>query len=62
MESVLKAPFWALPKKTVNAVDTTTKPPARRRAPVFIHDAVIPWQGDTLLLAELRRDADDQDE
>ena len=29
----------------------------KRRGPVFIHDAVIPWQGETLLLSLLRAEA-----
>lgn len=29
-----------------------------RPAPVFIHDAVIPWRGETLLLTILRAQAD----
>jgi hypothetical protein len=28
-----------------------------RRAPVFIHDAVTPWRGETLLLSILRAQA-----
>ena len=62
MESVLRAPFWALPKTAETSANSTTGPAPRRRAPIFIHDAIIPWQGETLLLAELRKDAMDQDE
>ena len=43
--------------------DATTGPePKPLRAPVFIHDAVIPWRDETLLLKLLRDQAADQDE
>jgi hypothetical protein len=41
--------------------DTTTKPPERRPAPIFIGDAVQPFGTETLLLSILRRDCDDTD-
>jgi len=33
------------------------KPKQRRAAPVFIHDAVLPWRDETLLLTLLRDEA-----
>ncbi|WP_424831857.1 hypothetical protein [Ruegeria sp.] len=43
--------------------ETSTGPePKPLRAPVFIHDAVIPWRDETLLLKLLRDQAADQDE
>ncbi|WP_300059127.1 hypothetical protein [uncultured Roseobacter sp.] len=48
--------FWPL-----NETQATTQPEEKRRAaPVFIGDAVQPFGQDTLLLAILRRDAEDQ--
>ncbi|SDX30014.1 hypothetical protein SAMN05444358_104205 [Ruegeria halocynthiae] len=41
---------------------TTGPPPKPMHAPVFIHDAVIPWRDETLLLKLLRDQATDQDE
>lgn len=38
--------------------DSATGPePKRRGGPVFIHDAIVPWQGETLLLSMLREQA-----
>ncbi|MEX0338029.1 MAG: hypothetical protein AB3N11_03215 [Arenibacterium sp.] len=34
----------------------------KRHGPVFIHDAVIPWQGETLLLSLLRAQALEEDD
>ncbi|MEX0284262.1 MAG: hypothetical protein AB3N23_06595 [Paracoccaceae bacterium] len=47
---------WAKPAP---AQDTRveTAPPPRRYPPVFIHDAVMPWQGETMLLSLLRAQA-----
>lgn len=36
------------------ARDTTGPEPRPYRPPVLIHDAVLPWRGETLLLALLR--------
>ena len=45
--------FWSSPK-----VQEATRPPKPRRAasPLFIGDAVQPWAGETMLLALLRED------
>ncbi|MFC3612463.1 hypothetical protein ACFORG_01710 [Lutimaribacter marinistellae] len=61
MERVAKAPFWVL-SKPAERTATRTGPPPRKSAPVFIHDAIMPWQGTTLLYAQMRREAEDQDE
>ncbi|MEX0317973.1 MAG: hypothetical protein AB3N21_08465 [Ruegeria sp.] len=48
MDRALTTSPWGLRQDA----DTTTGPePKPLRAPVFIHDAVIPWRGETLLLA-----------
>jgi hypothetical protein len=50
----LALPFWARAAK-----DSARTAPnrTRHRAPVFIGDAVVPWRGETLLLALLREQA-----
>ncbi|KIC45110.1 MAG: hypothetical protein AB3N07_00165 [Ruegeria sp.] len=59
MDHALTPPIWAVSKDT----DTTTGPPTKPlRAPVFIHDAVIPWRDETLLLKLLRDQAVDEEE
>ncbi|WP_170755222.1 hypothetical protein [Ruegeria lacuscaerulensis] len=59
MDRALTPPFWA-PSQDA---DTSTSPERKPlRAPVFIHDAVIPWRDETLLLKLLRDQALDQDE
>ena len=35
--------------------------PKPRRAPVFIHDAVVPWKGSTLLCEMMLRDLEDDE-
>ncbi len=59
MDRAISPPLWAFSKDT----DTTTNPPPKpMRAPVFIHDAIIPWRDETLLLKLLRDQGADQDE
>ncbi len=59
MDRAITPPLWAFSKDA----DTTTGPPPKpMRASVFIHDAVIPWRDETLLLKLLRDQATDQDE
>ncbi|KIC38682.1 hypothetical protein RA27_19890 [Ruegeria sp. ANG-R] len=59
MDRAISPPFWVFSTDS----DTTTGPPPKpMRAPVFIHDAVIPWRDETLLLKLLRDQASDQDE
>ncbi|WP_170785172.1 hypothetical protein [Ruegeria lacuscaerulensis] len=61
MDRALPPLFWA-PKQDA-ATDSATGPERKPlRAPVFIHDAVIPWRDETLLLKLLRDQAKDQDE
>lgn len=52
----------ALPATARNERTTTAPEPRPLRAPVFVQDAVMPWQGETLLLALLRQQVQDQDE
>jgi len=47
--------LWWTKKRAV----TTTAPAPKRRAPVLIHDAVLPFRGETLLLALLREQESD---
>ena len=47
--------FWTAPAKD----RTAPEPPRKRPAPVFIGDAVQPWQGETMLLALLRAGSED---
>lgn len=51
--------FWPAPRRR----DTATTAPERpkRRPPVFIHDAITPWNGETMLLALLRQQAETDD-
>lgn len=59
MDRAIAPPLWAFSKDT----DTATGPaPKPMRAPVFIHDAVIPWRDETLLLKLLRDQAKDHEE
>lgn len=54
MIRMLTFPFWS----NWTVLDKTeTAPPKPRPAPVFIHDAVMPWQGETVLLKLLRDQA-----
>ena len=51
--------FWTLPAAERDSGAATAGPtPQRYRGPVFIHDAVIPLCGATLLLALMRAQAD----
>ena len=50
---------WFLPIMREDAPAATGPKPARRSGPVFIHDAVTPWLGETVLLALLRQQAED---
>ena len=43
-------------------VSTPASAKKRVRQPVFIHDAIVPWQGETLLLAMLSNDMEELDE
>ena len=45
------APFWT---GWLSAKEKTGPEPAPYRPPVLIHDAVLPWRGETLLLTLLR--------
>ncbi|MEX0280785.1 MAG: hypothetical protein AB3N13_06290 [Arenibacterium sp.] len=47
------------PTRSADKVATGPERP-KRHGPVFIHDAVIPWQGETLLLSLLRAEALDK--
>lgn len=47
--------FWSAPAREAAAPE----PPRKRPPPIFIADAVHPWQGETLLLAILRAEAAD---
>ncbi|MEX0306333.1 MAG: hypothetical protein AB3N12_03000 [Ruegeria sp.] len=59
MDRAITPPFWTLSQES----DTATGPPPKpMRAPVFIHDAVIPWRDETLLLKLLRDQVAHQDE
>lgn len=59
MDRVLNPPIWSFSQDA----DVTPAPERKpMRAPVFIHDAVIPWRDETLLLKLLRDQAVDQDE
>ncbi|WP_121061336.1 hypothetical protein [Chachezhania antarctica] len=53
-----------LPSFSLMARPVATQAPGKGRArePVFIHDAIVPWQGETLLLAMLRKDLEDGDQ
>jgi hypothetical protein len=43
--------LWKVPQRA----ETDTSPPRRRvPGPVFLHDAVVPWAGGTVLLHEWR--------
>lgn len=56
---------WAWQRQRDDSVATTGPDNRKRRAPVFIHDAVTPWGGETLLLSLLRQqalDAQDDDQ
>jgi len=61
MIRTLTFPLWSGKTAPDKAKTAPTKP---RPAPVFIHDAVMPWQGETMLLKLLRdqayRELDDQ--
>jgi len=55
MSSVLSS-FWSF---LVLRVEVSFDPPPEPTAsPVFIHDAVSPWRGETMLCAMMRRDLD----
>ncbi len=59
MDRAITPPLWTFSQDSDTATGTPPKP---MRAPVFIHDAVIPWRDETLLLKLLRDQATDQDE
>lgn len=46
-------PFWS---RTGQALSVTA-PPRRVAPPVLIHDAITPWNGETMLLSLLRAQA-----
>lgn len=59
MDHSLHQPFW----RVAPSAQARTGPARRpRRAPVFIHDAVTPWRGETMLLSMLRAQAQEQAE
>ncbi|GGH33649.1 hypothetical protein SAMN05444007_107188 [Cribrihabitans marinus] len=49
-------PSWWARTPALRTDAKTARP--RRRGPVFIHDTVIPWRDETLLLALLRAEED----
>lgn len=49
--------FWQMPRRAERTAPDPSKP---RPAPVFIGDAVQPWGGETMLLAILRAQAEDE--
>ena len=51
--AALTAASWRSAPQSVS----DTAPPRRRHPPVFIHDAVTPWNGETMLLTLLRAQA-----
>lgn len=53
-------PLWT--RAADRPADVRPAPPPRRRQPVFIHDAITPWNGETLLLTLLRAQAPDEDQ
>ncbi len=57
MTEVLRAAFWPWsgPHRTQDKVRTA---PERRSSLVFIHDAVTPWRGETMLLDLLRNQSE----
>jgi hypothetical protein len=57
MDRALSIPFWNTVPGAKEATGPDRKP---RRAPVFIHDSVTPWGGETMLLSILRRQALDR--
>lgn len=56
MLSATLAALWVSPVRD----DALPAPPKNRSGPVFIGDAVQPWGEDTMLLALLRRDAENR--
>jgi len=54
MIRTLTFPFWRIGARDEK---TAYAPPKPKPAPVFIHDAVLPWQGETVLLKLLRDQA-----
>ena len=59
MDRAITPSYWAFTQNT----DTATGPPPKPvRAPVFIHDAVTPWGGETMLLKLWREQSADQEE
>jgi hypothetical protein len=54
MIRTLTFPIW-FGRTTAEKTDVSPSKP--KPAPVFIHDAVMPWQGETMLLKLLRDQA-----
>ncbi|MEO1733649.1 MAG: hypothetical protein AAFR45_08495 [Pseudomonadota bacterium] len=59
MDALIPRWFSFRPAKAVARTAVQTKP-RKYRPPVLIHDAVTPWQDETLLLALTREDETDQ--
>ena len=58
MDTAIHPPFWSFGRTDSSEAPVATGPePRPRRSPVFIHDAVTPWGGETLLLSLLRAQA-----
>ncbi|WP_422176854.1 hypothetical protein [Aestuariivita sp.] len=58
MTTATQSGFWAWFSRS--QAPATTGPKRRARpGPIFIHDAVVPYRGSTLLLEILRRDEPD---
>lgn len=48
--------LWHRRQSTDRLAERTDPPPRRVAQPVFIHDAITPWRGETLLSVRLRED------
>jgi hypothetical protein len=52
----IPGPWWRSSQSTIREAARTDPPTPRKRAPVFIYDAITPWQGETLLSRQLKAD------
>lgn len=59
MDRAITPPLWAFRQDAETATGPDPKPMC---APVFIHDAIIPWGTETMLLKLWREQAADQEE
>ena len=53
---------YGVPTARAEASARSGPAPRKPRQPVFIHDAIMPWRGETLLLAILRADGETGEE